>query len=272
MKFLETEHEKKSFAISSAIMAILLLVCLFLGLTYLDPPPENGIAINFGNTDFGSGNNNTAEFVKSEKREDTRQPVEEATSAPTTPSNASENVLTADNEESIAMKKQKEIADAKAKAEQKKREEEAKKKAELDKLIGGIKDSDGKVKEGDGDSKIPGNQGKPDGSLYANSYYGAGGSGNSGKKIGLNDRNLVRPGSINVDCNDEGTIVVEVTVNKAGKVIGAKYSPSGSNTTSTCLRDAAIKAAQKYLWNPDDKAPNSQIGFIVFNFKNGVVE
>ncbi|RXR34768.1 energy transducer TonB [Flavobacterium piscinae] len=277
MKYLETEHEKKSFAITTAIMAVLLLLCIFLGLTYMDPPPENGIAINFGNTDAGSGNTNTTEPVKSEPREVNEQPVEESTSEPTTPSKASENVITADNEAAIALKKQKEIADAKAKAEaiakaaeEKKKKEEADKKAKLDALIGGVKKSEGKTTGGDGTSTTPGNQGKIDGSIYSNSYYGSGkGVGTGNGSWGLNGRRLSSPGAVKADCNDEGTIVVEVKVNKNGGVTNAKYSPSGSNTTSTCLKEAAIKSAYKYKWNNDENAPDTQIGFIVFNFSNG---
>lgn len=277
MKYLETEHEKKSFAITTAIMAVLLLLCIFLGLTYMDPPPENGIAINFGNTDAGSGNTNTTEPVKSEPREVNEQPAEESTSEPTTPSKASENVITADNEAAIALKKQKEIADAKAKAEaiakaaeEKKKKEEADKKAKLDALIGGVKKSEGKTTGGDGTSTTPGNQGKIDGSIYSNSYYGSGkGVGTGNGSWGLNGRRLSSPGAVKADCNDEGTIVVEVKVNKNGGVTNAKYSPSGSNTTSTCLKEAAIKSAYKYKWNNDENAPDTQIGFIVFNFSNG---
>ena len=85
MKFLETEYEKKSFALSASITIGLLLLFFVFGLTYMDPPPENGIAINFGNTDAGSGNTNTTEPVKSEPREVTEQPKVEETSEPTTP-------------------------------------------------------------------------------------------------------------------------------------------------------------------------------------------
>ena len=277
MKYLETEYEKKSFAISTAIMAVLLLLVIFLGLSYMDPPPENGIAINFGNTDAGSGETNTTEPVKSEPNETPEQPTEEATSEPTSPSKASENVITADNEAAIALKKQKEIADAKAKAEavakaaeQKKKQEEAEKKAKLDALIGGVKKSEGKTTGGDGTSTSPGNQGKIDGSIYSNSYYGSGkGTGTGNGSWGLNGRRLSSPGAVKADCNDEGTIVVEVKVNKNGGVTNAKYSPSGSNTTSTCLKEAAIKSAYKYKWNNDENAPDTQIGFIVFNFSNG---
>lgn len=277
MKYLETEYEKKSFAISTAIMAVLLLLVIFLGLSYMDPPPENGIAINFGNTDAGSGNTNTTEPVKTEPREVPEQPVEEATSEPTTPSKDSENVITADNEAAIALKKQKEEAKAKASAEaaakaaeQKKKQEEADKKAKLDALIGGVKSSDGKTTGGDGTSTTAGNQGKLDGSIYSNSYYGSGkGTGTGTGAWGLNGRRLSSPGAVKAECNDEGTVVVEVKVSKSGTVTNAKFSPSGSNTTSTCLKEAAIKSAYKYRWNDDSNAPDGQIGFIVFNFRNG---
>jgi len=277
MKYLETEHEKKSFALSASITIALLLLFFVVGLTYMDPPPENGIAINFGNTDAGSGNTNTTELVKSEQREVVEPQVEESKSEPTAPSQASENVLTADNEETIAFNKQKEIADAKAKAdakvkaaEQKKKQEEADKKAKLDALIGGVKKSDGKTSEGDGNSKTPGNQGKLDGSIYEKSSYGSGkGTGTGNGSWGLNGRKLSRPGAVKAECNSEGTVVVEVRVNKAGTVINATYSPSGSNTSATCLLEAATQSALKYKWNDDSNAPDDQIGFIVFNFRNG---
>jgi outer membrane biosynthesis protein TonB len=277
MKYLETEHERKSFAISSTIMALILLLCIFFGLTSMDPPPENGIAINFGNTDAGSGNTNTTEPVKSEPREVTEQQPVEETSEPATPSQASENVITADNEAAIALKKQKEeankkaVAEAKIKAaEQKKKKEEADKKAKLDALIGGVKSSDGKTTGGDGNTTTPGNQGKLDGSIYSNSYYGSGkGTGTGTGAWGLNGRRLSSPGAVKAECNDEGTVVVEVKVSKSGTVTNAKFSPSGSNTTSTCLKEAAIKSAYKYRWNDDSNAPDGQIGFIVFNFRNG---
>ena len=62
---------------------------------------------------------------------------------------------------------------------------------------------------------------------------------------------------------------MEVKVSKNGTVTNAKFSPSGSNTSSICLQEAAIKSAYKYKWNDDSNAPDNQIGFIVFNFRNG---
>src|SRR5699024_6837383 len=49
------KSEKKSLIITTAITAAMILVLLFCGFTYLDPPLENGIAVNFGTSSVGSG-------------------------------------------------------------------------------------------------------------------------------------------------------------------------------------------------------------------------
>ena len=53
--FLNTNHKKKSAAITTVIMCLLLVVIFFVGMKYLDPPEEYGIAINFGTSDVGMG-------------------------------------------------------------------------------------------------------------------------------------------------------------------------------------------------------------------------
>jgi len=118
--------------------------------------------------------------------------------------------------------------------------QEADKKAKLDALIGGNKKLEGNTNSGNGTHNPPtGNQGAVNRPIYSNSYYGREYSSGNGA-WGLNGRRLSSPGAVKAECNDEGTVVVEVKVNKNGGVTNVKYSPSGSNTTSTCLKDAAI--------------------------------
>ena len=56
MAFLDTTHKKKSFTLTTLLLSILLLVLFYVGLSISDPPIENGISVNFGTTEFGSGN------------------------------------------------------------------------------------------------------------------------------------------------------------------------------------------------------------------------
>jgi hypothetical protein len=64
MKYLDTKEEKNHLSSHQSFCDSLYFV-FYLGLTSLDPPPENGIAINFGTTEFGSGNIQPTEPIQS---------------------------------------------------------------------------------------------------------------------------------------------------------------------------------------------------------------
>lgn len=142
MSFLDTRHKKKSFTLTTLLLSVLLLVLFYIGLTYMDPPIENGISVNFGTTDFGSGRVQPKEKIRSEpmntppvepvKQEEVQEEVveekviEEVPEEVTTKEAPAEKVLTQESEESIKIKKaraeKKRIEDA-AIAEQKRKEE-----------------------------------------------------------------------------------------------------------------------------------------------------
>ena len=125
MKYLETIHERNSAKITTLIVVILLLLLFVVGHKYMDPPLEYGVAVNFGNSEVGSGDVQPIEPIKSEPREVIEEPqvkeskVEQTKAERSKSEKAAEKVLTEDNAESIAIKKQKEAADAKAKADAK---------------------------------------------------------------------------------------------------------------------------------------------------------
>ena len=54
MPFLDTRHKKKSATLTAILLSVLLLLLFYIGLTYLDPPEENGITVNFGTMEFKS--------------------------------------------------------------------------------------------------------------------------------------------------------------------------------------------------------------------------
>jgi TonB family protein len=264
MKYLETKEEKKSFAITSVLFVLLFILFFFVGLHYLDPPPENGIAINFGTTETGMGNLQPTEAIQSAPTQ--------ATSTPTPSSN--DNVLSQDIEDAVVLKKTKSKETAKTVTEDKPQTKPAPKQTisksasdALSSLINGPK-SDGKATGGEGDDKTPGDKGNPNGSIYATSYYGTGGGSGSGKGWGLNGRKLSNSGKEVQKCNESGTVVVQITVNRSGNVIAAKYA-QGTTNTNPCLVEPALATARKYKWQPDADAPETQVGFIVVNFKLG---
>lgn len=277
MKYFKTKHEKDSAKITALIVFILLLLIFIVGPKYMDPPLEYGIAVNFGTTDYGSGNIQPKKPVKSEVKEVIKQPeVVESHPETSKPQETKEEVLTQEIEESIAIKKKevaekRKIAEAEAKAkkeaeriERLKKEQEAKKK-KLDALIGGIGMSDGTDTGSEGNDNHAGDKGQLDGNPYAPNYFGNPGSGSGGVGYGLNGRGRPIKSKVVPDCDEEGSVVVEIHVDRKGKVVNAIPGKKGT-TGNICLYDAAKKTALSYKWQADSKAPEKQVGFVVVNF------
>lgn len=277
MKYLETKHERNSAKITALITVILLLLLFVMGPPYLDPPLEYGVAVNFGTTDFGSGQIQPNEPIKSERNEIIEDAQPEETKQEATPNNKAEDVITEESPEAIAIKKQRE-AEAKAKAEAeraererkeaeaKKQREEAEKKKKLDALIGGVKNADGDKNTSDGTGSQPGNQGQLDGDPYAPSYFGGKGPGKGGVGYGLSGRGKPSNTIYKQDCNEYGLVVVRIEVDKQGKVVKAEPGVQGTTNTASCLLDPAKKIALSFKWPADSNAPTRQIGFVSINF------
>jgi outer membrane biosynthesis protein TonB len=68
------------------------------------------------------------------------------------------------------------------------------------------------------------------------------------------------------ECQEEGIVVVRITVDKNGKVISAIPGVKGSTNTAACLLKPAKAAALKTTWNADSKAPTKQTGTIIYKF------
>lgn len=282
MSYFETKHEKNSAKLTALIAIILLLLLFVVGTKYMDPPEEYGVAVNFGNSSVGKGNVQPKAPVKSIPQKIEEPPQPEASKAePTKAAEAKEEVLTADNSEAIAIKKQKEaeeakakaIADAKAKAEadriaKEKREQEEKKK-KLDALIGGVSKSEGTETGSQGNDNRAGDKGQLDGDPYAPSYFGGKGAGSGGVGYGLNGRGGATYNTLKQDCNESGMVIVKIIVNQNGNVISAEPGQRGTTNTAQCLLEPAKKIALSHKWPADSNAPVKQIGFVKVNFKLG---
>ena len=63
-------------------------------------------------------------------------------------------------------------------------------------------------------------------------------------------------------CEGGGDVTVSVTVDRAGKVTGARVTEGGDD----CMRESALRAARNSLFNIDDSAPARQTGTITYIF------
>jgi len=281
MKYLETKHERNSAKLTALITVIIVLLLFVVGAPYMDPPIEYGVAVNFGNSDFGKGNVQPLKPVKSEPLKINNPPQPEVTKSESAASSeAKEEVLTQDNAESIAIKKQKEaeakakaVADAKAKAEAdriaKEKREQEEKKRKLDALIGGVSKSDGVSSGSEGNDNKSGDKGQLDGNPYAPSYFGDSGTGSGVVGYGLKGRGEATYQTMKQDCNESGLVIVRIVVNNSGNVIEAVPGFKGTTNTAKCLLDPAKKIALSHKWRPDPNAPSKQIGFVKVNFTLG---
>jgi|TARA_B110000114_G_scaffold185466_1_gene232676 hypothetical protein len=301
MGYFKTKHQKHSARLTSVIMLLLILLLFIVGPGYMDPPLEYGVAVNFGTTDTGSGAIQPKKPLASQSTPVSEPVVEPVKAAPPVESSepaAAEEVLTSEDLESIAIKKAeaetaklkadadakvkaeteatakaqaeakaKADAEAKAEAERLKKEADikAKKKQELDALMGGIGTDDGTDTGSEGDDDTPGDKGQLNGDPYAPSYFGSPGSGNGGVGYGLNGRGRPSKTKVIPDCDEEGTVVVEIHVNQNGNVVKAIPGKRGT-TGDICLYEAAKKTALTHKWPADSKAPAKQIGFVIVDF------
>src|SRR5690606_27602263 len=291
MSFLDTRHKQKSFTLTTLLLSVLLLLLFYIGLTYMDPPIEKGISINFGTMEFGAGEIQPKERVKSEPNEVVSEPVQQPQETQAQEELQEEapveELLTSEDEESIKLKQQQEakrkadeaaererveaerVQREKREAEERTRQEQEAKKKNIDALIGGIGNSEGTTTGSEGDDNIAGDKGNPDGDPYATSYYGAPGTGSGSGGYGLSGRSLVNQGKVQQECNQEGTVVVRITVGRNGRVIEAEPGVRGTTNNHPCLLKPAEETALRHQWNLDSRAPERQIGFVVVNFKLG---
>ena len=291
--------KRKSFVITTVIYALLLLILFFIRFW----PPSNttelllaggggggGVTVNFGDSNFGSGDDFKSEVLN----------VKNETKQVAAPSEPDDQIIAQENstEESVVIPK-----NEKAKTPKVVVKKEIKPVVEKPKVNKNTNDAlanilNGSNKGGDGDDKHSGNKGKANGSLGSSDYYGNGGSGGgtgggngtgngtgsgsgsgsgsgggsgsgSGGGIGyfLGNRKALSTPKPNSDCSNEtGNVVVEVTVDKGGNVIKAVPGIKGTTITASCLKEQARLSAMKTKWQAKEDAPERQVGKIVYSF------
>ena len=106
---------------------------------------------------------------------------------------------------------------------------------------------------------------KVTGDSNASGYYGNGGSG-SGGNYRLGNRKALTMPKPTYDCNEEGKVLVSISVDNSGNVISAQPGVKGTTNSANCLLERAKEAALKTKFNSDSNAPSKQVGTIIYNF------
>jgi TonB family protein len=124
----------------------------------------------------------------------------------------------------------------------------------------------GTTSTGEGVTGGTGNQGAPAGSVDSKNRGDGSGLGDKGISYDLAGRGVQRLQLPEYKYQGEGRVVVEISVDRSGKVTQAVAGIKGSNTLDEYLLRVAREAAMKSQFDSNPSAPAIQKGTITYNF------
>lgn len=285
---MEIKKENRAGVVGTILFhAILIIALVFVAFSKPEPtyPDPEGITVDLGYEETGMGQEEPkiSEVVEAPQQQEEvveEQPVEEVVKPSADPA-----VLTQEEASILEeqKKKEKQIAEEKRLKElekkrleeiERKKAEEARIKKEKEEAL--IKERNEKMKNAFGQNTTGnstsqginggnGNQGDPNGTPGVNNYQG-GGTGD-GYKWSLVGRGKVSIPPAKKGIQEYGTVVVEIYVDKSGKVISARPGVQGTTNNNAELYEAAKQAALLARFTVSDSAPDRQKGTITYIFE-----
>jgi outer membrane biosynthesis protein TonB len=278
----------KGLAGTALIYIVVFAILLLFGFSMpVIPPSEEGILVNFGTDETGSG---LIEPSPPANQVEVSAPAQ----AVSVKNSNEEPLLTQNNEEAPVVKKidpeaQKKRLE-KIEADKKHREEieaervireqeelekkriEAEQKRQSD-IMNRTKNALANSKNAgtnstsEGITGGTGNQGVPTGSVDSQNRGDGSGTGNNGISYSLQGRGFQKLPLPKYNYQGEGSVVVEVSVDRSGKVIQAIPGIKGSTTLDDYLLKVAKDAAMLATFEVKNDAPLVQKGTITYIFK-----
>lgn len=285
---MEIEKEKW-VGIAGTVLFHGILICSLLFL-YLTPTPDKrmaeellGVPVMFGNVadaygddepnGRGKGDDGSQVTTSPHVVEDPIPMVESTSREQSAPpvSNVEETPMVQDFEETVAIKE----ANRKAEEQREREAEEQKRKAAAELIARQEAEQRGKINQqmeglfgqgsgsgSRGNTQGTGTQGVPTGNASYGATSGVGGWGSfalGGRSLGSGG--LIKP---NYSVDDYGTVVVDILVDSKGNVVEATVG-KGTNTTSSTLKEEALRAARRTKFNEVSSVIN-QRGTITYRF------
>ena len=237
----------------------LIAVVLLLVLHFRSPlqHEESGMEVMLGNTESAKGSVDAYNYTPVEAPQPEKTPVKPSIEN-VAPPVKDVPLITQKDEPTVPVETAEEI-EARKKAEAEKKAAETA-SAQIANAFGKSNNmSSAKGTEGESANGI---QGSPEGSASATSPRGNGIQGS----YDLGGRSIV--GSLPIpseNIQDEGNVVVNITVDPEGNVVGTSIILR-TNTTNEQMRNAAERAARRAKFQPSNQKEN-QTGTIIYYFK-----
>ena len=125
--------------------------------------------------------------------------------------------------------------------------------------------NDKKITSSEGDDNGKNYKGKDNGLKDIERYDVNGGSGD-GIAYDLGGRGAKSISTPSKEFSEEGTIVVNIKVDREGRVVEATIQYKGSNLYNKDMQESALRAARNSIFNKDENAPEIQSGTITYNY------
>lgn len=264
------KKEKREGLIGTIVFHLTLLILfLFYGLSHPVPIPETGMRIRFGTSDLGRDSDpkisepispvSTSQESTSTQSEIADIVTQDLQDAIEIPSAKSPQEIR-NEKQAQALEKQRKAAENRrnAIATKKKADEDAMRK-KIESMTSRLKNPTTKPAGTKGSDNKSGDKGKINGAKD-------GGYNGSGNAYALGDRLAKAKPKPSYECQEEGKVVVDIRVNRNGKVVSAKVG-KGTTNTADCLAINAIRAAYKTTWEANTNAPIKQRGKITYVFQ-----
>ena len=262
----EKKNQRKSAVATAIIMLLLLIFFLLVGFRGpYPPPPEEGIFINFGTSEYGRGFEEPT--------------LQEAVSNPVAPTDNSPEVVEEVDMTSDVAAVPIEKEQTNTEAETPVKVEKPKPKPELEEIVR----EKTKIME---EHLFNPNEQKTTTSESQGDYIYEGGnqgdlSGTTGPHIKGENKGLADKGFGKLDLGSRGwssrpsleeyhqvedLLILKISVDKEGNILTAEVS-RGSTLVDNYLIGRAIAAVKRAKVTPDPQAPPTQIGTVTFNFR-----
>ena len=222
-------------------------------------PEEEGMLINFGTSESGSGEVQPQDISEKITKPNPVKAQPSKAAAETTDGETEEDVKTQNTEEATNVS----TKSVKSESESTEASKEETRKPDLSKLYPGKKKTNA---TSDGNTGGTGDQGKEEGSMDSNNRTG--GNSGSGTGVQLGSRKIEGRPALPTDFAEDGVIKVEIKVDRTGKVISARPGVKGTQITNKTQLEQARQIALGYRYSANPNGPEIQIGIISINFNS----
>ncbi|MFT4778354.1 MAG: outer membrane biosynthesis protein TonB [Flavobacteriales bacterium] len=257
------KKDRKKSALAAFLIFLFILVATIVFTAYSIPnPPPGDTFVEVGMADFGDTSSASGDTESENPSESPQEEVQEETSE-------SASAEAADTQEIVTQESSEAVVESGAAATSTTTtnpkptpdpKPDPKPSSELSGALGSLGQSGGGPSDGEGEGT--GNEGANNGAIDGKGVIDGGDIG-----WALSGRGLIGKPTVTDNVTDEGVVVLDIYVDRDGKVKRTKRNYGMSSTGNSYLFEISEKAAKKATFSVKPNAPAEQKGQMTFRYK-----